>query len=44
VTRVRQPADAWRETVAAMAGRGMPATPEQREQIIAYLGKHRGPQ
>jgi quinohemoprotein ethanol dehydrogenase len=44
VTRVRQPEDAWRETVANMAGRGMPATPEQREIIVRYLGRHRGPE
>ena len=44
VTRFRQPEDGWRETVANMVGRGMPGTPEQRETIIKYLSRHRGPQ
>ena len=44
VTRIRQPEEAWRETVANMATRGMTATPDQRETIIRYLGRHRGPQ
>lgn len=43
VTRIRQPEDAWRETVANMASRGMPATAEQRDLIVRYLGRHRGP-
>jgi len=42
VTRVRQPVDGWRETVATMVSRGMAGTPEQREQIVQYLGRHRG--
>ena len=44
VTRFRQPEDGWRETVANMVGRGMPGTPEQREMIIRYLSRHRGPE
>ncbi|MGV3515851.1 PQQ-dependent dehydrogenase, methanol/ethanol family [Luteitalea sp.] len=44
VTRMRQPEDGWRETIANMASRGMPGTPEQREQIIRYLARHRGPE
>jgi hypothetical protein len=41
VTRMRQPEDGWRETIANMASRGMPGTPEQ---IIRYLARHRGPE
>ena len=44
VTRFRQAEDGWRETVANMVGRGMPGTPEQREQVITYLSRHRGPE
>ena len=44
VTRIRQPVDAWRETVANMAGRGMPGTKEQHETIVRYLTRHRGPE
>ncbi len=43
VTRIRQPEDAWRETVAAMVGRGMSGTREQHETVIRYLATHRGP-
>jgi hypothetical protein len=42
VTRMRLPEDGWRETVANMVGRGMPGTPEQHQQVVRYLTRHRG--
>jgi PQQ-dependent dehydrogenase (methanol/ethanol family) len=43
VTRIRQPEDGWRETMASMVGRGMPGTREQHETVVRYLTRHRGP-
>lgn len=43
VTRFRLPEQGWRETMQDMASRGMPGTPAQHAEVLAYLSKYRGP-
>jgi mono/diheme cytochrome c family protein len=43
VTGQRKTEEEWATTVDAMVAKGAPVTPEQADEIIAYLAKYYGP-